>query len=83
MNKVNEILRAALNLLNYSKDVATTNLSSANGSGKLEPKLTDDQLKLVVNLLESSLSQGFQKGLGSFQRMLKNNVSEEVAKKKK
>jgi len=87
MNQVDKISKEVLNLLNYSKDVTTTSLNSANNSGKLEPKLTDDQLRLVVNLVENSLSQGYQKGLNTFQKTLKTTletrVVDETTKKKK
>jgi hypothetical protein len=87
MNQVDKISKEVLNLLNYSKDVTTISLNSANNSGKLEPKLTDDQLRLVVNLVENSLSQGYQNGLNTFQKTLKTTleikVADETTKKKK
>jgi hypothetical protein len=89
MNQVDKISKEVLNLLNYSKDVTTTNLNSANKTGKLEPRLTDDQLRLVVNLVESSLTQGYQKGLNTFQKTIKNTLEtkkvtvEETKKNKK
>ena len=87
MNQVDKISKEVLNLLNYSKDVTIISLNSANNSGKLEPKLTDDQLRLVVNLVENSLSQGYQNGLNTFQKTLKTTleikVADETTKKKK
>jgi len=87
MNQVDKISKEVLNLLNYSKDVVTGNLSAANNSGRLEPKLTNEQLRSVVSLVEVSLLQGYQKGLNTFQKTLKTNledkVKEEALKKKK
>lgn len=87
MNQVDKISKEVLSLLNYSKDVATGNLSIANNSGRLEPKLTDEQLRSVVNLVEASLSQGYQKGLNTFQKTLRvtleDKAKEETPKKKK
>lgn len=87
MNQVDKISKEVLSLLNYSKDVATGNLSTANNSGRLEPKLTDEQLRSVVSLVEASLSQGYQKGLNTFQKTLKTTLEdktkEETPKKKK
>jgi len=87
MNQIDKISKEALSLLNYSKDVAVGNLSAANNSGRLEPKLTDEQLRSVVSLVEVSLSQGYQKGLNTFQKTLKttleDKIKEEALKKKK
>lgn len=68
MNKIEKISREALNLLNYSKDTAVSSLSLANSEGMLGTKLSDEQLSKVVSLLENSLSQGYLKGINSFQK---------------
>jgi hypothetical protein len=77
MNQVDKISKEALNLLSYSKDVVANNLAALNKEGKLTPQLNELQLKTIVSILESSVSQGFQKGLPTFQKSV-NNVLEEV-----
>lgn len=70
MNQVDKISKEALNLLSYSKDVVATNLTTMNKEGKLNPPLTENQLQTIVSVLDSSFSQGFQKGLSSFQKTI-------------
>ena len=87
MNNVDKISKEVLGLLTYSKDVVTNNLTTANATGALEPKLTDEQVVRVLSLVEHSLSQGFQRGLESFQRTVKQTIdnsstSGETKKKK-
>ena len=68
--------------MNYSKDVVTNNLTALNKEGKLTPALNEAQLKTIVSILDSSVSQGFQKGLPSFQKSV-NNVLEAVRTEEK
>lgn len=75
MNQIDKISKEALLLLNYAKDTAIANLATANSSGALQPKLEPDQLVAVVNLLGSSLSQGYQRGLTTFQGVVKEQIS--------
>ena len=77
MNQVDKISKEALNLLNYSKDVAANNLTSLNKEGKLSPPLNESQLQTIVSVLESSFSQGFQKGLTNFQKSIKVTLESE------
>lgn len=77
MNQVDKISKEVLNLLNYSKDVATNNLTSLNKEGKLNPPLNESQLQTIVSLLDSSFTQGFQKGLTNFQKSVKNVMESE------
>ena len=87
MNKIDKVSKEVLNLLNYSKDLTKANLSSANNTGALGQKLTDDQLRLVVDMIDVSITQGYQRGLSNFQRTLKTTFVEadaaETPKKKK
>ena len=83
MNQVDKISKEALNLLKYAKDTAVTNLASANSNGQLEYKLTDEQLLSVVSLLDSSLSQGYQKALPSFQSKVDSLIGKETETRKK
>lgn len=76
MNRIDKISKDALNLLAYSKDVAASNLTTANAKGNLDPKLTDEQVASVLSLVEHSLSQGFQKGLTSFQKSVEKTLTE-------
>lgn len=75
MNQVDEISKEALSLLQYAKDTAIANLTIANGQKKLEPQLDGAQLLAVINLLNLSLAQGFQKGLPSFQKVVVNQLN--------
>lgn len=77
MNQIDNISKEALLLMKFAKDTAITNLTKANSSGVLQPKLEPDQLSAVVNLVEVSLSQGYQRGLTSFQ----GAVNEQLNKK--
>jgi hypothetical protein len=85
MNSIDKISKEALNLLTYSKDVVTNNLATANATGALEPKLTEEQIRNVLSLVDHSLSQGFQKGLTSFQKTVKGELkaSSSLESKKK
>lgn len=86
MNQVDKISKEALTLLNYAKDTAIANLTIANSQGKLEPQLDPAQLLAVIELLGISLSQGYQKGLTSFQKTVKEQLTDkgkEAAAKKK
>jgi hypothetical protein len=74
MNQIDKISKEAMSLLNYAKDTAIANLTTANGQKKLEPQLDGAQLLAVINLLNLSLSQGFQKGLPSFQKTVKHQI---------
>ena len=76
MNQIDKISKEALVLLQYAKDTAIANLASANSNKKLEPQLDGSQLAAVVNLMNLSLSQGFQKGLPSFQKSVKDQLKE-------
>ena len=73
-----------LNILDYSKEVVRTNLAQANGTNALEG-LTEDQLKKVVDIVDISLSQGFQKAIPAFQKSLDTLVTanQELVRKKK
>ena len=80
MNEIDKISKEALDLLHYAKDTAVANLTIANSSGKLNPRLEPIQLLAVVDLLGSSLSQGYQKGLTSFQNAVKKQLPKEQTK---
>lgn len=81
MNQVDKISKEALVLLNYAKDTAVANLTVANSKGQLDPKLEPAQLLAVIDVFTSSLSQGYQKGLGSFQNIVKEQVTTSQTKK--
>lgn len=81
MNQVDKISKEALSLLQYAKDTAIANLTVANSSGKLKPQLEPIQLLAVVDLLGASLSQGYQKGLSAFQKVVKEQIPQESTKK--
>ena len=84
MNQVDKISKEVLDLLRYAKDTAKSNLVTANSNGQLESQLSDAQLNSVLSVVDSSLSQGYLKGLTSFQNSLKNIVSlEDNSKKRK
>jgi hypothetical protein len=75
MNQVDKISKETLNLLEYSKDVVKENLTTANVTGQLEPKLSDEHLKKVLHLVDVSMSQGYQKAIQSFQRNISTVLS--------
>lgn len=80
MNKIDKISKHVMNLFEYSKDVIKTSLVTSNNSGKFDPKLTDKQLTDLINLVEISLSQGYQKGLTVFQKSVKDALVEDAQK---
>ena len=81
MNQIDKISKEALSLLQYAKDTAIANLTVANSAGKLKPQLEPTQLLAVIDLLGSSLSQGYQKGLNAFQKVVKEQITQEQIKK--
>lgn len=78
MNQVDKISKEALMLLQYAKDTAIANLTTANAQNKLEPQLDGAQLLAVINLLGPSLTQGFQKGLPAFQKTVTNELKPQI-----
>lgn len=80
MNQVDKISKEALALLNYAKDTAIANLTIANSQGKLEPQLDPAQLLAVIEMLGISLSQGYQQGLTSFQKTVREQFAIEKSK---
>lgn len=78
MNQVDKISKEALTLLQYAKDTAIANLTTANAQKKLEPQLDGAQLLAVINLLGPSLTQGFQKGLPAFQKTVTNQLNSQT-----
>ena len=81
MNRIDKISKETLNLLQYAKDTAVNNLTIANNTGKLLPRLDPLQLSAVVGLIDASLSQGYHKGLKSFQSIVKEQLSQEQTQK--
>jgi|GEM_PF-6773819 len=75
MNQVDKISREALTLLQYAKDTSVANITVANSTGKLEPQLSPAQIHAVINLLELSLLQGYQRALPTFQRVVKDQLA--------
>ena len=80
MNQVDKISKEALTLLQYAKDTAIANLTTTNGQKKLEPQLDGAQLLAVINLMNVSLTQGFQKGLPAFQKTVKEQLEQNKLK---
>jgi len=80
MNQVDKLSKEVLVLLNYAKDTAVANLTVANSKGQLDPKLEPSQLLAVIDVFTSSLNQGYQKGLGSFQSVVKEQVANQTKK---
>jgi len=81
MNQVDKISKEALDLLQYAKDTAIANLTIANSAGKLNQQLEPAQLLAVVDLLGSSLSQGYQKGLTAFQKAVREQLTQQESTK--
>lgn len=85
MNSTNKISKEVLNILDYSKEVVKSNLAQANNSNAFE-SLNEEQLKKVIDVVEISLSQGFQKAMPAFQKsvdVIVNNLTLESSRKKK
>lgn len=87
MNITDKISKEVLNILDYSKEVVKTNLVTANDSKTFE-SLNSEQLERIVNVVNLSLSQGFQKALPNFQKAVDGLIpsyhySENQSRKKK
>lgn len=88
MNKINKLSKELLGIVEYSKEVIKSNLLLSNEKNTFN-KLTDAQLYSVIDLVNVSLSQGVQKALPTFQKVVEDTLSEtkkvtlESSKKKK
>lgn len=81
MNQVDKISKELFNLVEYSKDVVKSNLASNNIKEKEELKLTDAQLANVLRIVELSISQGYERGFGSFQKSVNKILTVEAEQK--
>jgi predicted DNA binding protein len=68
MNNVDKILKEALNLVEYTKDVTKNNIINLNLNASVTQKLTDDQLHIVLLAVDSSITQGYHRGISNFQK---------------
>lgn len=87
MNKVDKMSKEVLGIVEYCKEVVRTNLVSFNNNQK--DKLTEAQINETLNIVNLSLSQGSQKAIPVFQKVLSSVLNEttkeavEASKKKK
>ena len=75
MKVSDKIARETLGLFEYSKEVVKNNLISANKSGNIPPHLNETQLNGVLSLIDSSLSQGYHRGITSFQKIVESTIA--------
>lgn len=75
MNKTNKLSKELLGIVEYSKEVIKSNLLLSNERNTVD-KLTEAQLSTVINLVNVSLSQGVQKALPTFQKVIEDTLSE-------
>ena len=69
MNNIDKISRDAKIISDSIKDTASANLMSARQSGTVD--LTEEQLGRVLNVLNVSVDQAYQKVLPHFQNTIK------------
>jgi hypothetical protein len=84
MNNTDRVAKDAKILIDSAKDTATSNFLSAVKSNTV--RLSEDQLKAVLTILNISLDEGYQKAVPTFQNMVKtyvNNNSSSLFKTKK
>ena len=82
MNSVDKISKEVLALLEYVKDTVKINLANSNFSGNFSPKLTDEQVSGISNLIDVSISQGYQNAITSFQKNISNVIKADCQEKK-
>lgn len=87
MNKVDKMSKEVLGIVEYCKEVVRKNLISSNDNQ--QDRLSESQLNNMLNIVNLSLSQGSQKAIPVFQKVLSNVLNEtakeavESSKKKK
>ena len=79
MNTIDKISKDVLGLFEYSKDVIKINLTNSDFTNAITPKLTNEQLSGLFKLIDLSIDQSFQKGITTFQKAVKNNVSNDAS----
>jgi len=76
MNQVDKISKALFNLVEYSKDLVKSNLTTGNAKEKDELKLTEAQLVNVLKIVEASIAQGYERGFKTFQKSVSQILTE-------
>lgn len=69
MSNTNKLSKEVLNLSQFLKDTVRQNVTNHFLEGKLQ--LNENQLRSLLELLDSSIDSGTQKGLPNFQRTAK------------
>lgn len=89
MNDSEKIVKNALEVVSFSKDIVISKLVSANNNNRFSPKLTEDQLKTTIELINSSVEEGCQKAIPSLTKTVDtimdvyNSLTLNTTKKKK
>ena len=72
MNSIDKISRDAKIFSDSTRDTLETNLVAFNRSGDLN--LTDEQVSKILNILNLSVDQAYQKVLPHFQNSIKKHL---------
>jgi hypothetical protein len=80
MSSKDKVSKSVWNLMEFTKE--TTKKNIVHSAGQL--KLDENSLKLLFNVLDASVSEGFNKGVdSSIKEITATLTSQEDAKKKK
>lgn len=80
MNSVDKISRETKVIIENAKDTFVQNLVGAARTNKIS--LDDSQLSSIINLLNISVDESFQKAIPVFQRTVKSFISSKTEKSK-
>lgn len=72
MNSVDKITRDTKILLDSAKDTVTSNLMNAIRTREVE--IPEAQLSRILTLVNSSIDQGYQKALTTYQNSIKKHM---------
>ena len=72
MNSIDKITRDTKILLDSAKDTVTSNLMNAIRTKEVE--IPEAQLSRILMLVNSSIDQGYQKALTSYQNSIKKHM---------
>jgi len=75
MNKVDKLSKEVLGMVEFSKEVIRKNLVASNENSGFE-KLSESQISNVLNIVNVSLSQGIQKAIPVFQKVVNSTLNE-------
>lgn len=76
MNKTDKICREVLNIHSFCKEQVVKQLTVEISNGNLD--MSEDTLRLVASLVETTLETSFQKAFTKFQNNVEDLVASEV-----